>query len=207
MAGPRPAGTPAARPCLTVVPGPEPPATPDRDGERRLAHAARRLGRDDGHRGRAGTDRGVGPGGRRGQVAGGALGRAVGAGWGGPGADRQPEARPRGRAHRAAGRGIRPTHPRRHAGKDPAHRRCADHRYPRSGSRRTLPDPLVDGRSAAPNGGGRTFGLMWIAGLMRRRWVRLAGATLGVALAVTFVASLGSFFVASKAHMTQQALV
>ncbi len=37
--------------------------------------------------------------------------------------------------------------------------------------------------------------------------MRLAGASLGVALAVAFLASLGSFFTAAKAHMTQQALV
>jgi putative ABC transport system permease protein len=48
---------------------------------------------------------------------------------------------------------------------------------------------------------------MWIGGLIRRRWLRLAGASLGIALAVAFVATLGSFFTASKAHMTRQALV
>jgi putative ABC transport system permease protein len=47
---------------------------------------------------------------------------------------------------------------------------------------------------------------MWVAGLLRRRWARLAGALLSVALAVAFVASLGEFFTASKAHMTREAL-
>ena len=49
--------------------------------------------------------------------------------------------------------------------------------------------------------------MTWLAGLIRRRWVRLVGAVVGVALAVAFFASLGAFFAASKAKMTQQALV
>ncbi|HCP61356.1 MAG TPA: ABC transporter permease [Actinobacteria bacterium] len=47
---------------------------------------------------------------------------------------------------------------------------------------------------------------MWVSGLVRRRGARLAGTALGVALAVTILASLGAFFAASKARMTQQAV-
>jgi putative ABC transport system permease protein len=48
---------------------------------------------------------------------------------------------------------------------------------------------------------------MWVVGLLRRRRLRLAGAALGVALAVAFLASLGAFFAASKARMTKEAVV
>jgi len=47
---------------------------------------------------------------------------------------------------------------------------------------------------------------MWVSGLVRRRGARLAGTALGVALAVTILASLGAFFAASKERMTQQAV-
>lgn len=47
---------------------------------------------------------------------------------------------------------------------------------------------------------------LWISGLMRRRRARLVGAALGVAVAVTILASLGSFFAASKARMTAGAI-
>jgi putative ABC transport system permease protein len=47
---------------------------------------------------------------------------------------------------------------------------------------------------------------LWIWGLVRRRRARLVGAVLGVAVAVTILASLGSFFAASKARMTQAAM-
>jgi putative ABC transport system permease protein len=47
---------------------------------------------------------------------------------------------------------------------------------------------------------------LWIGGLLvRRRW-RIVGSVLGVALAVAIVASLGSFFAASKAAMTKAAI-
>ena len=46
----------------------------------------------------------------------------------------------------------------------------------------------------------------WISGLLRRRRTRIVGAALGVALAVAIVASLGSFFAASKARMTSAAV-
>ncbi|MDP9343420.1 MAG: FtsX-like permease family protein [Actinomycetota bacterium] len=46
---------------------------------------------------------------------------------------------------------------------------------------------------------------MWLRGLVRRRTLRLAGAAVGVALAVALFASLGTFFSASKARMTQEA--
>lgn len=48
---------------------------------------------------------------------------------------------------------------------------------------------------------------MWLGGLVRRRPARLIGTTVCIALAVTFLASLGSFFGAATAHMTKQALV
>lgn len=47
---------------------------------------------------------------------------------------------------------------------------------------------------------------MWVAGLVRRRRARLVGAALGVAVAVTILASLGAFFAASKARMTRGAV-
>lgn len=47
---------------------------------------------------------------------------------------------------------------------------------------------------------------MWVAGLARRRRARLVGAVLGVAVAVTILASLGLFFTTSKARMTRQAV-
>lgn len=49
------------------------------------------------------------------------------------------------------------------------------------------------------------FALTWLWGLLRRRTVRLAGTTAGVAVAVALLGSLGTFFAASKAHMTRQA--
>src|ERR1700730_2786672 len=48
------------------------------------------------------------------------------------------------------------------------------------------------------------FGLTWLAGLIRRRPLRLIGAIAGVALAVTVLGALGAFFAASKAQMTRQ---
>ncbi len=47
--------------------------------------------------------------------------------------------------------------------------------------------------------------LTWLWGLLRRRTIRLAGAVIGVAIAVALLGSLGAFFAASKAHMTRQA--
>src|SRR5436853_7821655 len=49
------------------------------------------------------------------------------------------------------------------------------------------------------------FGLIWTRGLLRRRAGRLAAQAAGVALAVLLLASLGAFFAASKARMTQEA--
>ncbi len=49
--------------------------------------------------------------------------------------------------------------------------------------------------------------MTWVLGLLRRRRLRLAGAALGVALAVAFLASLGAFFASSKARMTKEAVV
>jgi putative ABC transport system permease protein len=51
------------------------------------------------------------------------------------------------------------------------------------------------------------FELAWIAGLIRRRAVRLAGLGFFVALAVMLIASLGMFFTSSKAQMTRLAAV
>ncbi|MGZ4150283.1 MAG: FtsX-like permease family protein [Actinomycetota bacterium] len=48
--------------------------------------------------------------------------------------------------------------------------------------------------------------LTWLAGLVRRRTARLAGLVIGLALAVAMLASLGMFFAASRAHMTEQAV-
>jgi putative ABC transport system permease protein len=48
---------------------------------------------------------------------------------------------------------------------------------------------------------------MWTSGLVKRRRARMAGTTIGVALLVAFLASLGAFFTAARAHMTKQALV
>ncbi len=47
--------------------------------------------------------------------------------------------------------------------------------------------------------------LTWLRGLFRRRILRLAGAVIGVALAVAFLGALGAFFSSSKAHMTKLA--
>ncbi len=49
------------------------------------------------------------------------------------------------------------------------------------------------------------FSLIWLSGLLRRRTARLIGMVLCVGLAVTLLASLGMFFVASKAKMTKEA--
>jgi putative ABC transport system permease protein len=50
------------------------------------------------------------------------------------------------------------------------------------------------------------LGLSWIAGLVRRRPGRLAGLALAVAMAVLLTASLGAFFTASRARMTNDAV-
>lgn len=50
------------------------------------------------------------------------------------------------------------------------------------------------------------IGALWITGLIRRRRARIAGAILGVAVAVAILASLGAFFAASKARMTKAAI-
>ncbi|MEA2508633.1 MAG: putative transport system permease protein [Actinomycetota bacterium] len=47
--------------------------------------------------------------------------------------------------------------------------------------------------------------MTWLLGLLRRRRARMVGGVIGVALAVALVGSLGAFFSASKARMTQQA--
>ncbi|GAA3649853.1 FtsX-like permease family protein [Nocardioides ginsengisoli] len=46
---------------------------------------------------------------------------------------------------------------------------------------------------------------LWLAGLIRHRWRRLAAAALGIALAVGLMASLGSFLAATTATMTRRA--
>jgi len=50
------------------------------------------------------------------------------------------------------------------------------------------------------------LGLSWIAGLVRRRPGRLAGLALAVGMAVLLTASLGAFFTASRARMTNDAV-
>jgi len=46
----------------------------------------------------------------------------------------------------------------------------------------------------------------WLGGLLRRRPARLAGAAIGIAIAVALLASLGSFLAHSKATMTGRAV-
>jgi putative ABC transport system permease protein len=48
--------------------------------------------------------------------------------------------------------------------------------------------------------------LTWLGGLLRRRPARLLGATVGVAIAVAMLASLGSFLAQSQATMTERAV-
>ncbi|MGZ5212364.1 MAG: FtsX-like permease family protein [Actinomycetota bacterium] len=50
------------------------------------------------------------------------------------------------------------------------------------------------------------LGLTWLRGLVRRRTGRLIGQSIGVALAVVLLASLGTFFASSRAVMTRQAI-
>jgi putative ABC transport system permease protein len=50
------------------------------------------------------------------------------------------------------------------------------------------------------------LGLTWLGGLLRRRPGRLIGQSAGVALAVLLLAVLGTFFTASRASMTAQAV-
>jgi len=48
--------------------------------------------------------------------------------------------------------------------------------------------------------------LTWLAGLLRRRTARTVGQMVGVALTVLLLASLGTFFTATRATMTRQAI-
>ncbi len=48
--------------------------------------------------------------------------------------------------------------------------------------------------------------LTWLGGLLRRRTGRMLGQTAGIAVAVLLLASLGTFFTASRAAMTAQAV-
>lgn len=48
--------------------------------------------------------------------------------------------------------------------------------------------------------------MTWLAGLLRRRTARLIGQAAGITLAVMLLASLGTFFTASRASMTMQAV-
>jgi putative ABC transport system permease protein len=50
------------------------------------------------------------------------------------------------------------------------------------------------------------LGLTWLGGLIRHRTGRMAGQSAGVALAVLLLASLGTFFTASRSSMTAQAV-
>jgi putative ABC transport system permease protein len=50
------------------------------------------------------------------------------------------------------------------------------------------------------------LGLTWLRGLVSRRTGRLVGQSIGVAMAVVLLASLGTFFASSRAVMTRQAI-
>jgi putative ABC transport system permease protein len=50
------------------------------------------------------------------------------------------------------------------------------------------------------------LGLRWLSGLARRRTGRLLGESAGIGLVVMMIASLGAFFTASRARMTEQAV-
>jgi putative ABC transport system permease protein len=50
------------------------------------------------------------------------------------------------------------------------------------------------------------LGLIWLRGLIARRTGRLIGQSVGVALTVVLLASLGTFFASSRALMTRQAI-
>jgi len=65
---------------------------------------------------------------------------------------------------------------------------------------------MADGRGGAEGHGVPLLGLSWIVALARRRPGRLAGLTLAVAMAVLLTASLGAFFTASRARMTNDAI-
>lgn len=47
---------------------------------------------------------------------------------------------------------------------------------------------------------------IWASGLLQRRWPRLLGTILGIAVAVALLATLAGFFAATKASMTRQAI-
>ena len=48
--------------------------------------------------------------------------------------------------------------------------------------------------------------LTWVLGLVRRRWVILAGVTAGIAVSVGLVATMAGFFAVTSARMTDQAI-
>jgi putative ABC transport system permease protein len=48
--------------------------------------------------------------------------------------------------------------------------------------------------------------LIWLRGLLLRRWLRLAATVIGVAIPVAFVAVLAGFFASTRARMTEQAI-
>ena len=50
------------------------------------------------------------------------------------------------------------------------------------------------------------LGVTWVGGLVRRRAGRMVGQSAGFALAVLLLAALGTFFTASRASMTKQAV-
>ena len=50
------------------------------------------------------------------------------------------------------------------------------------------------------------LGLMWLRGLLAHRRARLLGSVLGIAIAVSLVASIGTFLSASTAAMTERAI-
>src|SRR5256885_11173037 len=65
---------------------------------------------------------------------------------------------------------------------------------------------MGDARRRVADPGAHVLVLTWLGGLLRRRTGRIIGQSAGVALAVLLLAALGTFFTASRATMTTQAV-
>jgi putative ABC transport system permease protein len=48
--------------------------------------------------------------------------------------------------------------------------------------------------------------VIWVRGLLRQRWARLAGVISGIAVSVALLASLTGFFAFTREGMTRQAI-
>ena len=48
--------------------------------------------------------------------------------------------------------------------------------------------------------------LIWLRGLLRQRWARIAGVIAGIAVAVALAGTLAGFFAAMRSSLTQQAI-